>query len=313
MTAGRFELKYVINAAQRARFLAACQSALLPDPHGQDAIYRVSSVYFDSPDFAAFWEKMDGEAIRSKYRLRFYSLDEESESIAAAFMEIKHRIHNTVYKQRIKLTSDGAQAILLDASALRRISTFIDTRKESDSAAIASVEQAAHQGLEAKTTITYLREAWLGRHDDRLRVTFDSAGQAYQAHQYALVASGNGESFLRPDQTILEVKFNQSIPRWIRDVLDSQNLVLNRFSKYAEGVRIPATQYAESLRRQAALEISNSGQPKQHSSREDTPREQVSESAQQNDAANSGSSRTNAIFPSISIPNGSNPTNDSKL
>ncbi|MEM7560656.1 MAG: polyphosphate polymerase domain-containing protein [Planctomycetota bacterium] len=255
MNEGRYELKFVVDAKQRADFLDACRSGLMPDPHGKDAVYRVSSVYFDTSDFAAFWEKMDGEAVRSKYRLRFYSLAGNA-TVDAAFMEIKHRIHNTVYKQRLRLTNDGAMAILEDASALARIDELLSRNSSApDAAAISQIQAAASSGLEAKATITYLREAWMGSYDDRLRVTFDSAGQAYLPGEFAQVGENSGESFLDAEKTILEVKFNQSIPRWIRDILDQQNLVLQRFSKYAEGVRIPAHQFAKSLRRQAALSL----------------------------------------------------------
>ena len=255
MNEGRYELKFVVDAKQRADFLDACRSGLKADPHGEDAVYRVSSVYFDTSDFAAFWEKMDGEAVRSKYRLRFYSLAENA-TVDAAFMEIKHRIHNTVYKQRLRLTNEGAMEILEDASALSRIDRLIAwSAKPPDAAAISQIHAAASTGLEPKATITYLREAWMGRYDDRLRVTFDSAGQAYLPGEFAQVAENSGESFLDAEKTILEVKFNQSIPRWIRDILDQQNLVLQRFSKYAEGVRIPAQQFAESFRQQAALSL----------------------------------------------------------
>lgn len=253
MNEGRYELKFVVDAKQRADFLDACRSGLMPDPHGRDAVYRVSSVYFDTSDFAAFWEKMDGEAVRSKYRLRFYSLAENA-TVNAAFMEIKHRIHNTVYKQRLRLTNEGAMEILEDASALARIDRLIaGGAKVPDSAAVSQIQAAASSGLEAKATITYLREAWMGSYDDRLRVTFDSAGQAYLPGEFAQVGENSGECFLDAEKSILEVKFNQSIPRWIRDILDQQNLVLQRFSKYAEGVRIPAQQFVESLRRKAAL------------------------------------------------------------
>ena len=255
MSEGRYELKFVVDAKQRADFLDAYRSGLMPDPHGKDAVYRVSSVYFDTSDFAAFWEKMDGEAVRSKYRLRFYGLAENT-TVEAAFMEIKHRVHNTVYKQRLRLTNEGAMDILQDASALARIDRLIARSAEgTDSAAVSQIQAAAFSGLEAKATITYLREAWMGSFDDRLRVTFDSAGQAYLPGEFARVGENSGESFLDAEKTILEVKFNQSIPRWIRDILDQQNLVLQRFSKYAEGVRIPAQQFAESLRQQAALSL----------------------------------------------------------
>lgn len=244
---GRYELKYIIDSATRASFLREAQHGLIADPNGQNAIYRVSSVYFDTPDFSAYWEKLDGEGVRRKYRLRYYTPDSADQEIGTAYMEIKHRVQNTVYKQRVQLTEAGALAILNNGQELAEISKHVAPTANLDLAAIADIERAAQHGLEAKTTITYLREAWLGSVDDRLRLTFDSQGQTYSSDAFARVDSNSGQNFMPDDQIIMEVKFNQAIPRWIRDVLVKQQLVLHRFSKYAAGVAIPAQAYMRSL------------------------------------------------------------------
>ena len=87
---------------------------------------RVSSVYFDTPGLSAYWEKLDGEKIRKKFRLRYYSIDAPgSIQVSSAFMEIKHRLNNLVLKERVALTDEGAQAILQDAGQLACIEEHI--------------------------------------------------------------------------------------------------------------------------------------------------------------------------------------------
>ena len=255
---GRFELKYVIDSKQRAKFLHRVQDSLIPDPHGVNAIYRVSSVYYDTHDFSAYWEKVDGEGVRRKYRLRYYSMDESTLEMSAAFMEVKHRIHNTVYKQRVRLTIDGAKTILDDDRKLIRLNEFLFPGVQPDLAAIADVERAAQAGLEGKATITYLREAWMGVVDDRLRLTFDSRGQSYSPSQYAAVNGNSGQAFMPSNQIIMEVKFNRAIPRWIRDALNDCGLVLQRFSKYAAGVETPVKEYVASMT-QSGSEVGDTG------------------------------------------------------
>lgn len=236
---GRYELKLVVDGATKQRFLDAVRDNLHADPHGDNAVYRVSSLYFDSPDFRAYWEKLDGESLRRKYRLRYYSVDEQSGSVNNAFMEIKHRVHNTVYKQRVALTDQGAAAILADDQELALLDRHALPQQE-----FGLIEQiqrhAMGQPLRAATVITYLREAWMGNVDHRLRVTFDARCQAYQPAAFGQVSNNLGQPILPEQQCIMEIKFDHSIPCWIRDVLVAQQLHLQRFSKYAAGVTQPA-------------------------------------------------------------------------
>ena len=106
---------------------------------------------------------------------------------------------------------------------------------------------AARLQLEAKTLITYVREAWQGVVDERLRLTFDTRGQALPPSAFSLVEGCRGHSFMPADQILMEVKFDQAIPRWIRDVLVLQELTPRRFSKYAAGVEKPARQLMQQL------------------------------------------------------------------
>ena len=57
MKNGRYELKFpLIDMASKERFLEALRPSLKEDPHGDKALYRVSSQYFDTPDYQAYWE-----------------------------------------------------------------------------------------------------------------------------------------------------------------------------------------------------------------------------------------------------------------
>jgi len=236
---GRFELKYIVDGETKQRFLDAVQENVSADPHGQNAIYRVSSLYFDTPDFRAVWEKLDGESVRRKFRLRYYSIDHgkaDSVQVSNAFMEIKHRINNTVYKQRVPLSDDGATAILSDGKELARLENHV-LDENSDEFLVNEIQRTASlQKLQSATVITYLREAWQGKIESRLRLTFDTLCQAYSPSRFAEVKSNQGAQLLDPNLAVMEVKFDQAIPCWIRDVLMKQQMRLQRFSKYASGI-----------------------------------------------------------------------------
>ena len=70
----RYELKYLIRRSQ--------MDALLPEladygsartPHaGEHGRYPITSLYYDSPDHKAYWDKLEGHRNRRKVRVRVY-------------------------------------------------------------------------------------------------------------------------------------------------------------------------------------------------------------------------------------------------
>jgi SPX domain protein involved in polyphosphate accumulation len=235
----RYEIKFKITNDQKERFLDAAKVNLRPDPFGDDACYRVTSVYYDSPNLDFYWQKADGEAIRRKLRLRFYGQPASPDSLKdhVFFLELKHRIKDSVGKERIKLTPEGALSILNDYRELQNLKNHIDEKDLMNSETV-SIMQWLHNMMQfqAANTISYHREAWIGTVDQRLRLTFDQMASAYSPDSFAKVGIEPGLPLIAPGESIMEIKFNQSIPRWIRDIVIAQKLVPQRFSKYATGI-----------------------------------------------------------------------------
>ncbi len=65
MATARYELKFPISLAQKLKFVKDVCPGVVADANGVRATYRVSSMYFDTSDLRAYWQKMDGEAVRS--------------------------------------------------------------------------------------------------------------------------------------------------------------------------------------------------------------------------------------------------------
>lgn len=236
MLTGRYELKFPIDARQRADLLAEARDALQEDPHGTAAVYRVSSLYFDSPERLAYHEKLDGEYRRRKFRLRWYPLPEQEQgAMSAAFFEVKHRIDQRVLKERVALEPEGARAILEEPARLARLADYVRPGRGGET--VGSVlRQLERQRLEPVAVISYVREAWMGALDQRLRLTFDSACQVLLPTGWTDAPLGTGRAILPPERYIMEVKFDRRLDRWLRDLVVSRGLVQRRFSKYARGV-----------------------------------------------------------------------------
>lgn len=245
--AGRFELKFPIEVGTALRFLEGARGSLERDPHAEVGGYRVSSLYFDSPDRRAYWEKLDGEARRRKFRLRFYTPIDTATGDDARFlgrdsakMEIKYRLDNRVFKERVDLTPEGAEALLAGEIPLAELESCLRDTGPTAAAVAESILRATHaQDLEPVNIITYVREAWVGCEDPRLRVTVDHRLRAYRPGEHRLVASETGVLLVPEAASVLEVKFDRAIPRELRDRLQSSGIRLRRFSKYAAGIEAP--------------------------------------------------------------------------
>lgn len=227
----RFELKFRIAAAVKNRLLESSREGLEPDPHGRQGVYRVTSQYYDTPDLEAYWEKLDGVPFRRKFRLRFYDREPRPGSV---FLEVKSRSYETIHKSRVLLDPELAARLLEDPAELHRLLGTGPGRSGPTLETIAL--WAAGRTLRPVNVISYLREAWIGTVDPRLRVTFDHMCRAYAPGDYRSPPTESGAALLPLPEIILEVKFDRRIPVWLRDMLVGDDLLPVRFSKYVEGV-----------------------------------------------------------------------------
>ena len=240
MLSKRYEYKFVVTGSQKDRFLEAARPGLDADPHGQDAVYGISSMYFDTPCLQAYWEKLDGVAMRRKFRLRRYAVLNAATPIwGAAFMEIKHRRNNTVYKERVPITESGLEAILEAPSEMARLDRHAKQNGLASRATVEAVMRAASRpGFRPASVVSYRREAWLGRVDSRLRVTFDACCRACLPDARYSADIRAGQAIIAPNLFVMEIKFDHAIPTWIREITVAQELRLQRFSKYATSIEV---------------------------------------------------------------------------
>ena len=71
----RHEIKHEISRADLMTLRHRLRALLRPDPHAQNGIYDIRSLYFDNVDDQALREKVYGVTEREKYRIRLYNLN----------------------------------------------------------------------------------------------------------------------------------------------------------------------------------------------------------------------------------------------
>ncbi len=226
----RYELKYVITEEQRHRLAEFLLDYMQPDVMGDDlGRYNITSLYYDTAEYKAYWDKIEGHKFRRKVRVRVYgnqTITEETPS----FAEIKQRRNKTLQKKRVKMPLAAAQAL---CGAGRTIETATATATEQ--AVIEEIQYLYYTlQLQPACVVSYDRQAFNGsQFDPGLRVTFDVnlRGRTYDLN---LLSSGHAENhfFIPPGWCILEIKVNYRVPLWLTDIIAQQRCTLRRVSKY---------------------------------------------------------------------------------
>lgn len=219
MTEYRHEYKYRIDARQKAVLQLRAQGVLERDSHvGADGEYLIRSLYFDSPDDVCFYENENGEDPREKYRIRFYNCDTSRISL-----ECKAKRRGMTRKTACPLTLVQCRRFM--AGEIPEPERDVSTKQA------AMFTQMRLKCLRPVVIVQYTRMPFVCDAGN-VRVTFDDA----------IVSSNDIAGFLQPEiplrsvlgagESILEVKWDELLPSYIREQIGLDSLQWTSFSKY---------------------------------------------------------------------------------
>ncbi len=223
----RYELKYLVHTSEREPLLRKLAENMTVDREGgPTGSYRVTSLYYDSPELHCYRAKLDGIKYRRKLRVRVYG--DESSLERPAMIEVKQKHRRTVSKRRVCVPLAEALAIC----ARRRLPSLSSPKD------LEVVREVAHLvdalTLEPRCVISYRRQAFQGsRFEPGLRVTFDTEVAASRPTEE--LGRGTRHLFVPRDWMIMEVKVNDRVPRWMSALLERHHCELRRVSKYCSG------------------------------------------------------------------------------
>lgn len=211
----RVEKKYLLTAQQKALLLTRVGERLREDkyPHG-----LVSSLYMDTPDRRCIRASIDARVYKEKLRLRAYGIPSPDGTV---FLELKKKYKGVVYKRREKLTL---------AEAYRYLETGISPRQTQIFREIDYVLMQ-NPGIAPRAYISYERDAFVGREDNGLRVTFDE-NALWRGEDLRLESGPYGFSVFPEGKGIMEIKTLGAMPLWLADALDELRIYPTSFSKY---------------------------------------------------------------------------------
>jgi SPX domain protein involved in polyphosphate accumulation len=222
----RFELKYLLTSQQAIDLKEDLARYMTVDPHGNAGQgYALHSVYADSRDFHCFWEKVEGIKFRRKLRFRRYRSQPD------VFVEIKQRLDRTIQKRRVRYRLDELAALFGgDSPAAGQVEESIDP--------VLSEARYLWRLLDMVpvVSISYRRLAFSGWFERDLRVTLDSRVR-YSADQLDIAEPFEiGKPLLADDLVVMEIKFDDRVPRWLLGLVARHQLSMVRLSKYCTAV-----------------------------------------------------------------------------
>ena len=222
----RFENKYLVPSESVQAMRRWLAPFVRPDEYAAtrpDYKYPICSLYLDSSDLTLYKTTVQGIKNRFKIRVRSYSEDPRM----PVYCEIKRRMNGVILKRRARIDREHISTVLAgglpEGGALPPPS-----RGALEEFRASTLSSRAHPVMRVR----YLREAYVSRAGDPVRVTFDT-GLSGCPTKESCTDFAQGEWLSVPLRgTILEIKFTERYPSWIADLIRAFELQKRSIAKY---------------------------------------------------------------------------------
>lgn len=218
----RNELKIQLNPADkiilRSRLSRVFETDKHADSHGN---YRVSSLYFDTPEDQALREKLSGLQMRDKYRIRYYG-----KNLDFIRLEKKSKHGSVSTKRQARLSLEQVEKILA-----MDIDWLLDA---ADPLLVELYVKIKHEGLRPRSITRYDRTAYHFEAGN-VRLTIDqNLHIGWDPYDFL-----DPEKHLFPttDAPILEIKYDDYLPDIVRQMTGLASRRVAAYSKYAASRR----------------------------------------------------------------------------
>lgn len=212
----RYEIKYMITAAQKQKVLAAMRPYMELDQYGRTT---VRNLYFDTDTYLLIRRSIEKPIYKEKLRIRSYS---QARPDGTVFVELKKKYDHVVYKRRISLPEREAMGWLGKEQPCRKQTQI---SKEID------YFLSYYETLHPTVFLSYEREAFYANDGSDFRVTFDDTILCRQ-EDLSLESETYGTTLLPEGMVLMEIKCSGGIPLWMTRVLSKEHIYKTSFSKY---------------------------------------------------------------------------------
>ncbi len=233
----RYEMKYIISESKAAAIARFIEPYINPDHYTKSqptGYYPIVSLYLDSDSLQLCTESMRGLLKRFKLRIRSYTDD----PAYPRFFEVKRRSNTVILKSRARVRTEDIP-ILLSGRYVPPIQNY-----QEDIDALRQFQlYMTSIGAKPLILVRYLRRAYEGSEENRVRVTFDRQLTYKLCSDHNVLLSGNRNENgwhhnpVTLQNVILEIKFTGRYPAWLARMTRYFDLQQRSMSKYATSVK----------------------------------------------------------------------------
>lgn len=214
----RNEHKYFCNEKDLAILQSRLDGICMLDPHAKNGRYHIRSLYFDTWNLQYYYENENGTDPREKWRIRMYDGDS-----GFLMLECKHKEKGMTQKRSCRILKEDVMAIIKGEWS-PQLSDVPELQRE-------FYLKIQMKGLQPSVIVDYERVPYI--YDiGNVRITFDK----YLSGSKEFGAFLEKELALTPipmnGSQILEVKFDELLPDYIKSGLQLKHLVKTACSKY---------------------------------------------------------------------------------
>ncbi len=217
----RHELKYIISEGEHKLLATRIKACLKQDYHASlsGGEYLIRSLYFDDPFDSALWEKTSGVGSRDKFRIRIYNYSD-----SAIKLERKHKEGQYIKKDSVSISREDCEEIMRGK--------FECLKRNESPFAMQFYGIFVSNHLRPKVLVDYTREPYVFPAED-VRITFDK--DVRTALRCTDLFNPNVVTYPVWDLRncmILEIKFNESLPLYVQELLTLGAAERTAASKY---------------------------------------------------------------------------------
>ena len=216
----RNENKYMISFAQEEYLKMHLQELCESDSHTDVTNrYYIRSLYFDDYDSSAYSDNARGVDNRTKYRIRIYNCDS-----SVIHLECKQKVNGKIHKEKAVITREFCQKLMEDRGEELEYPTA--------NLLINRFLYLYHtQYLRPRVIVEYEREPYV-HPDGDVRITIDRNISFSEDVEHFFEKDIFMQPILPTGQNLLEVKYTEFLPEFIKDTLDIKHMQRITFSKY---------------------------------------------------------------------------------
>lgn len=215
----REEKKYKMSLAELTYVKGQLENVMHGDTFNGTKPYLVRSLYFDSASDIDFYEKEAGVNDRKKIRLRVYS-----PYATKAKLELKAKSGTMQRKQSLTVTKEDALEMIRGNYAV--------LQHYNEELAEYLYRKMTMEVYQPRSVVEYDRIAF-GVNENNIRLTLDSGVRANEGSFDIFSDQLQLYPVMRPDEGMLEVKYNRFLLSYIKDVIQCVDMIETSVSKYS--------------------------------------------------------------------------------